>query len=114
MPQTDSSVAKKLDVLKAHAWSPQPEPAKLVHRILNECLARSSVAAQLSRRMLAETGTRILDWLDHFGLRDDDPVISELPRVGYLEVDAGRGETVWHHPGGIFPEMRKLEGDTRH
>ena len=48
--------------LTAHTWTPQPEPARFVQQILGECLSRCSFAAELSRRMLVETGTRLVDW----------------------------------------------------
>lgn len=100
--------------LTAHQWSPQPEPAKLVQRLLDECLEYSPFAANLARRMLSETGTRLLDWIDHFGLPPADFDSSEFGRVGYTISDAKQGETIWSHSAGLFPRIRRLAGSTRH
>ena len=114
MASSTIPAADAIAALKAHPWSPQPEPAKLVHRLLNECLERCSFAARLSQRMLAETGTRMLDWIDHFGITASKGVLPELHRVGYIECDPIHGDAVWNHAAGMFPRMRQLRGTTRH
>ena len=98
--------------LTAHTWVPQPEPARFVEQILGECLSRCSFAADLSRRMLAETGTRLVDWLDHFGLPEDDPALPELSGVGYVRADQ-QGVSGWEHPLGLFPRIRMYDGVAR-
>ena len=100
--------------LTEHTWSPQPETAKVVHRLLNECLGACPFAAQLSQRMLDETGTRLLDWIDHFGLDVNQPLRDELTRVGYAETMTGDGNSVWTHAAGMFPRIRHLASPTRH
>ena len=70
--------------LTAHTWSPQPEPAQLVQSLLDDCLRGCPDAAILSQRMLDETGTRLLDWIDHFALPADDSAVSKLSHVGYV------------------------------
>lgn len=107
-------LAETIAKLTAHSWKPQPEPARLVHRLLNECLDLSPFGAWLSRRMLAETGTRLLDWIDHFALPSSDPVLAELSVVGYVESKSTSGESVWNHPEGLFPRLRVISGPARH
>lgn len=77
---TDKTVA----ALTAHTWLPQPEPAQLVQSLLDDCLRSNSFAASLSKQMLDETGTRLLDWIDHFALPADDSIVSKLSHVGYV------------------------------
>src|SRR5690242_114948 len=89
--------------LTAHTWTPQPEPARLVQRLLDECLTRSSFAARLSKRMLDETGTRLIDWIDHFSLPASDSVLRQLGDVGYVRGADGQS---WEHPKGLFPRIR--------
>ena len=81
---SDSLTTDSLAALMEHSWSPQPEPARLVQALLDDSLQRCSFAADLARRMLAESGTRLLDWIDHLGLDSNDPVVGELRRVGYV------------------------------
>lgn len=114
MAQSPHSPADSLAALTAHNWTPQPEPARLVHRLLNECLEKSSFAGRLAQRMLAETGTRMLDWIDHFGVKANDDVLPELGRVGYVKCDTSDCETAWNHPKGMFPRILRLAGQTRH
>ena len=110
---TAQSTTEVLAALTAHTWTPQPEPARLVHRLLDESLERSPFAATLSKRMLLETGTRMLDWIDYFGLATNDVSSAELSRVGYVECDSIHGDPVWKHPGGLFPRLRQLRGTVR-
>ncbi len=49
-------------------WQPQPEAAALTWRLLDECSARCPAALEFARRLLDETGTRMLDWVDHVAL----------------------------------------------
>ena len=81
---TDSLSSDALAALAEHTWSPQPEPARLVQSLLDDTLQRCSFAANLATRMLEETGTRLLDWIDHFGVDSNDPVVGELSRVDYV------------------------------
>lgn len=114
MAPSAQSPSETMAALTAHTWTPQPEPARLVHRLLDECLEKSAFAARLAERMLVETGTRMLDWIDHFSLMVNDPVRSQLGSVGYVECDSPGQETVWSHPKGMFPRIRQLNGKTRH
>jgi hypothetical protein len=107
------SATEALAALTAHTWTPQPEPARLVHCLLNESLERCSFAANLSKQMLLETGTRMLDWIDHFGLAANDAALAELSRVGYVECELVHGDRNWKHTGGLFPRVRQLQESTR-
>lgn len=114
MALSNGSNAETHAVLKSYHWEPQPAPARLIHQRLNDCLDQSSFGKQLSRRMLTETGTRLLDWIDHFGLPERDVAIQELPRVGYTQSQTAQGETVWIHEEGMFPRIRQVPGRQRH
>jgi hypothetical protein len=98
--------------LTAHTWSQQPEAAALVSKILDRCLQQSPFASSLAKRMLAETGTRFVDWIDHFGLTDRDETLKELNGVGYTKSDWAGDDTVWVHHGGLFPRIRQHAGNT--
>jgi hypothetical protein len=55
--------------------------------------------------MLDETGTRMLDWIDHFTLPNSDPAISELETAGFRSTSSIDGGTEWKHSGGLFPRI---------
>ena len=107
----DQSTTETLAALKTHSWTPQPEPAKFVHRLMNELLERCPFAARLSNRMLNETGPRMIDWIDYLGLAIGEVDSAELSRIGY--VASGHSDTVWTHSAGLFPRLRQLRGTTR-
>ncbi len=121
------SADDSLAALTAHPWSPQPEPARLVQSLLDDCVRQCPAAANLSRRMLEETGTRLLDWIDHFGLPTGDALVAELSRVGYtpstvesVALRSAKGSsfterktTHWEHPLGLFPRIRCHAGPAR-
>ncbi len=113
MVASPTSTTETLATLTAHSWTPQPKPAQLVQRLLNECLDQSPFAAQLSQRMLQDTGTRLLDWIDHFGLSTGDALLAELPGVGYVPGVSIQGQPVWSHPEGLFPRLRPLREKKR-
>ena len=98
--------------LTAHTWTPQPDPARLIRKLLEECLDRCSFADELSRRMLSETGTRMVDWLDHIGLPVDDPLLDEITDVGYVRADQ-QGTIAYEHKKGLFPRIRIHYGGSR-
>lgn len=99
--------------LTAHTWSPQPETASFIHRLLNACLHDCQFAQRLSQRMLDEAGTRMLDWIDHFGMDLTEPLRAELRRVGYTETTANDGNSVWSHSAGMFPRIIHVTGRAR-
>ena len=54
--------------LEAFVWTPQPEAAQFVDQLVESFCAACPPAALLARRLLDETGTRLIDWIDHLGL----------------------------------------------
>ncbi len=107
MPTFSQSDAERMAALTAHTWTPQPEPAQLVIGLLNEAMKQSPWLANLSQRMLDETGTRLLDWIDHFALPMNDSLWNELARVGYERAGSDDFISGWRHAGGLFPRFRR-------
>ncbi len=100
-------MADAADVLKQFQWRPEPAASAAVRAALAELLVRCPAAAQLSRRLSEETGTRMSDWLDHI----------EVPAVGLAAFhaagftaaarDGAPGSLA--HPGGLFPAILPAE-----
>lgn len=105
--------ADAIAALTAHTWVPQPDAAKLVQSLLDSCLQQSPYASQLSQRMLNQTGTRLIDWIDHFGLPADDPILSRLSEVGYIPVGGSSRPEEWEHRQGLFPRIRSHAQELR-
>lgn len=107
------TTVEQISSLTAHTWAPQPAPAKWVQAVLDDAVRRSPFLATLRRRMFDETGTRLLDWIDHFGLPADDEALDELVQVGY-EIDTSVPKVrAWKHSLGLFPRVRTHVGKSR-
>lgn len=100
---SDSGSRSDVDALQAFHWERQPLAAQLVRDTLEDFLARCPQAAQLARRMAAETGTRFIDWVAHLVLPENDPRVPRLREAGYREVGKREGVPIFEHPGGVFP-----------
>ena len=85
-------------------WSPQPQAARIVERALDGIVAHSPELAQLGARMLQETGTRLIDWIDHLMISEVDASAAELSDAGFGQGEFG-GHPAWQHPGGLFPPL---------
>jgi hypothetical protein len=84
-------------------WKPQPQARKLVDEIVDEVLARRPEAAHLAQRMLHETATRFIDWIDAIAMPASDARAARLPEVGYVRANDDEELALWEHPGGMFP-----------
>ena len=81
-----------------YQWKPLPNVAKFVGEQIDLALRSSPWLTQFRERLLRESGTRLVDWLDHIAV-DSDEGLAEL---GFVE-DADAN--VWEHPHGIFPAI---------
>ena len=61
----------------------------------------------LAADLLARTGNRLADWLDHLILADGDRARRQLANLGFEreEVPAEPGDLVYHHPGAVLPRI---------
>lgn len=81
----------------AFLWTPQPKAAATVARLLEQAVDGHSWMRNFSDRLLNETGTRLIDWLDHIVA----PSATELAEVQFIEVLGGW----WEHRDGLFPKI---------
>jgi hypothetical protein len=108
-PSTTQQDGQSPSDLTAYAWAPQPEAANLVQTLLEECRRDCPFADSLAKRMLNNTGTRLVDWLDHIGLPNGHPAVAELTRVDY-DLVRSPDSTVWEHHAGLLPRVRSHSG----
>lgn len=80
--------------------------ARWLTRAIDALAARNPVIQKLAYQLLEFTGTRLVDWIDHLALSDDNAIglISELADVGH-RLDNTAQEGVWRHSLGIFPPV---------
>ena len=85
-------------------WTPQPLAAAVVADLLEAFLGDCSAARELAERLSAETGTRLVDWIDHIAITERAELVARLSEAGFTsEVNGQR--TVWSHAGAIFPTI---------
>ena len=92
------------------AWQRCPDAAALLSQLLRTFSNEVPAAATLESRMLGETGTRLIDWVDHWCLPSRHPSIGKLSESGFIAAES-LGEQVWNHPGGLFPPIRSGDFD---
>src|SRR6187402_359516 len=82
-------------------WKIQPATARWVTRAIDALAARNPVIQKLAYQLREFTGTRLVDWIDHLALSDENStgLIGELADVGYC-IDDSTHEGVWRHSLG--------------
>jgi len=101
---TDTKSAANL----AFQWECQPVAATLVRQLVDEFCEQSPAALRLKEKLLRETGTRLVDWVDHIAVDAADIDRAALADAGFT-FGAIDGVAVAEHTGGIFPLLR-LDG----
>ncbi len=91
-------------------WSPQPAAAGWMTCRLEEYCAWLPAIETLQARLLTETGTRLLDWVDHLQLPATDELAEQLATFGFQSDETG---TVWQHPLALLPRVRTVSNDER-
>jgi hypothetical protein len=94
------------------AWKVQPAASAWVARSIASLGERNSVIGRLEALLRAETGTRLVDWVDHLAFQQHESgnglprLIDELATVGYeCVVEDAPGRSVWRHAQGMFPPV---------
>jgi hypothetical protein len=94
-------------------WKRYPGAETLVGDQIRAGLAGNAFAANLAARMLAETSTWLVHWLDHLVLTARTGLTQEIEDCGFREHPERYGvrTVVFEHPGGIFPRLVVCRGD---
>jgi hypothetical protein len=103
MPAIREPVALRPDQF---VWQTQPLAARWVTRTIEALAARNPVIQKVAYELREFTGTRLVDWIDHFARSDDNALglIGELPDVGYHATSESE-QTVWRQSLGLFPPV---------
>ena len=92
-------------------WRPCPETSQRIWGHVEQQVATLPFAAELSDRMLHETGTRFCDWIDHLALPESDPLVQDLSQLGY-QCDVSDSPDVYRHELAMLPTIRLVDGPT--
>lgn len=80
-------------------WKIQPAATALVTSRLDELCTANRWLGRLAERLLCETGTRLLDWVDTIHVAKD----ADLNDSGFIDTDPYQVAERWHHPGALLP-----------
>jgi len=86
-------------------WGRHPEGEILVTELLDLCRRAIPPFKTLAEEIASRTGTRILDWIDHFVLADGAALRQRLAKLGFEPDAAADAGGSWIHPGAIFPRL---------
>jgi len=88
-------------------WLRHPDAERFVMDRLDQFVTDMPPVTDLQTRLLAQTNTLLLDWLDHLVLADGDGPRGQLADLGFEPEDAPAepGDTIYYHPGAIFPRL---------
>src|SRR2546426_11740730 len=95
--------------LDQFSWQPQPRAQHVVHDLLSQFLSRSPQTARLGERMRDETGTRLVDWIDHFAFPYSADLHRQLQQAGFTETSLPGADRAFIQPQGIFPVILLTE-----
>jgi hypothetical protein len=91
--------------LQQFHWEVQPAAARWVSRTIEALAGRNRVIGRLGILLREQTGTRLVDWVDHIALDvTEDAIERELSEVGYVAESHG-DRAVWRHVQGMFPPV---------
>jgi hypothetical protein len=93
-------------------WLRHPKAEAFVRERLDQFTASMSPVQALQAKMKKQADIRLADWLDHLVLANGDAVQGQLTDLGFEpeDVSAEPGDTICHHPGGVFPWLVLREG----
>jgi hypothetical protein len=90
------------------AWEVQPAAARWVSQAIASFRERNERIDRLADVLRNETGTRLIDWIDHLaidaGSEENQRLANQLADVGYVS-DSEIDRTIWRHRRGLFPPV---------
>lgn len=100
----------EVDSAAKYQWQPQPQAAHWMSTKIDSLIAGDNYITSLARRLKDETGTRLIDWVDHLDLPYSDLLTRELEELGFCadppdEMSDLENHLVFNHAHGLFPRI---------
>ncbi|MDP3710394.1 MAG: hypothetical protein Q8R29_01575 [bacterium] len=88
-------------------WKEWPEAERLVHSFLAEFLLKNEFAKNFSERLLEETSTNFIDWVDHIVIGGSLVSVRNLQMAGYCHDDVPLKDSMFvlYHPNARLPRI---------
>jgi hypothetical protein len=94
-----------MNINAAFQWECQPKAEGLILKAIEKSIASNSVTAKLQKDLLAQTSTRLFDWLDHIVVAYSSELEGELQSYGFVQQQLDENAIVYHHPGAQLPRL---------
>lgn len=102
-----NETAKGGSTADSYNWKPQPAAGAIVNELVELFVGKIGFLKDLSKQLQQVTGTRLIDWIDHFEvsakLAEDFLPIDSLVDAGFAVIEKDTHRTVYKHGGGLFP-----------
>jgi hypothetical protein len=85
-------------------WERHAGAEKACLDILDDCKRKSSIISRFEQKLMQQTSSRMLDWVDHFHVRDSKQVREKLGTLGFVRQPETR-HTAFLHPGALLPRF---------
>ena len=89
-----------------YEWKTHTDAFAKVTDFVQSICERSNFVSVLASRMLTETGTRLIDWVDRIGCANP----ADFESVGFIESPIGV-DKVWQHPKAMLPRVFETTQD---
>ena len=88
-------------------WQRFPDGEAFLSHLFDQIVRALPPVQTLAAELMSRTSTHLSDWLDHLVLADGERVRAQLVDLRFQPegVPAEDGDTVYHHPGALFPRL---------
>jgi hypothetical protein len=85
-------------------WERQAEAEKVCLDILDDCMRKNVTFARFNEKLIQQTSSRMLDWVDHLLLRDSNLARERLGVSGFVKQTDTEHDALYH-PGALLPRI---------
>ncbi len=93
-------------------WERQAAAEKLFLAHIDQFKRANSDIGKLEQKLLSQTSTRLLDWIDHLVLPPADDLLETLDSLGFEKLSAA-GQEAYCHPGALLPGINIVSGGSQ-
>lgn len=85
-------------------WERHAEAEKACLDLLDDCKGQNAVLERFEEKLIQQTSSRLLYWVDHFILRDSKQAREKFEGLGFVRQQDTAHEA-FYHPGALLPRI---------
>ncbi|MFO0830058.1 MAG: hypothetical protein U0572_18095 [Phycisphaerales bacterium] len=109
VPPVDST-----DPIERWSWEPQPAAQSVLQELVHEFLGHTPFARELARRMIEESGTRFIDWIDFIEFPATESMLRRIAAAGWRPTPYPGATHCHSNPLGVFPRLLPTPAGSQH